>query len=72
MYEALELAFKLHGHDARKSSQIPYVAHLLHVCALVLQDGGDEDEVISSPLKHRNHLKINSNGWSKNWKAWQA
>ena len=50
MYEALELAFKLHGHDARKSSQVPYLAHLLHVCALVLQDGGDEDEAVAALL----------------------
>jgi (p)ppGpp synthase/HD superfamily hydrolase len=50
MYEALELAFKLHGHDLRKSSQVPYIAHLLHVCALVLQDGGDEDEAIAALL----------------------
>lgn len=50
MYEALELAFKLHGHDARKSSQVPYLAHLLHVCALVIQDGGDEDEAVAALL----------------------
>lgn len=50
MYEALELAFKLHGHDTRKSSPVPYIAHLLHVCALVLQDGGNEDEAVAALL----------------------
>ena len=50
MYEALELAFKLHGHDTRKSSDVPYIAHLLHVCAMVLQDGGDEDEAVAALL----------------------
>jgi (p)ppGpp synthase/HD superfamily hydrolase len=50
MYEALELAFKLHGHDTRKSSPVPYIAHLLHVCALVLQDGGEEDEAVAALL----------------------
>jgi (p)ppGpp synthase/HD superfamily hydrolase len=50
MYEALELAFKLHGRDVRKSSKVPYLAHLLHVCALVLQDGGSEDEAVAALL----------------------
>jgi (p)ppGpp synthase/HD superfamily hydrolase len=50
MYEALEQAFKLHGRDVRKSSQVPYLAHLLHVCALVLQDGGAEDEAVAALL----------------------
>jgi (p)ppGpp synthase/HD superfamily hydrolase len=50
LYEALQFTFKLHGHDARKESNIPYVAHLLSVCALVQQDGGDEDEAIAALL----------------------
>src|SRR5512143_2292667 len=47
LYEALQLAFRLHGHDARKSSPVPYLAHVLAVCALVQHDGGDEDEAIA-------------------------
>jgi (p)ppGpp synthase/HD superfamily hydrolase len=50
LYEALQLAFSLHGHDARKSSKIPVLAHLLSVCSLVQLDGGDEDEAIAGLL----------------------
>jgi (p)ppGpp synthase/HD superfamily hydrolase len=50
MYTALELAFRLHGHDARKESQIPYLAHLLSVCALVQLDGGSQEEAIAALL----------------------
>ena len=50
MYKALKLAFKLHGHDARKKSTVPYIAHLLAVCALVQLDGGIEDEAIAALL----------------------
>ena len=34
----------------RKGNQTPYIAHLLGVCALVLEDGGDEDEAIAALL----------------------
>ena len=50
LYNALELAYKLHGHDARKKSNVPYIAHLLAVCALVQLDGGSEDEAIAALL----------------------
>lgn len=50
LYTALELAFKLHGHDTRKKSNIPYLAHLLSVCALVQLDGGSEEEAIAAML----------------------
>ena len=50
LYAALELAFKLHGRDARKGCQVPALAHLLSVCALVQTDGGDEDEAIAALL----------------------
>jgi (p)ppGpp synthase/HD superfamily hydrolase len=50
LYEALHFTFKLHGHDARKAGNIPYMAHLLSVCALVQMDGGDEDEAIAALL----------------------
>src|SRR5512138_2784095 len=48
--DALNLAFELHGHGARKASPIPTLAHLLGVCALVQQNGGDEDEAIAALL----------------------
>ncbi|MFH2040034.1 MAG: HD domain-containing protein, partial [Chloroflexota bacterium] len=50
LYDALELAFKLHGHDARKKSNVPVMAHLLSVCALVQLDGGSEEEAIAALL----------------------
>ncbi|NWG14800.1 MAG: HD domain-containing protein [Acidobacteria bacterium] len=40
----------IHGKDGRKGTPIPYVAHLLGVCALVLADGGDEDEAVAALL----------------------
>jgi len=47
---ALEYAMLLHGNDVRKGTSIPYVAHLFGVCALVLLDGGTEEEAIGALL----------------------
>jgi GTP pyrophosphokinase len=48
--EALAWASALHRRQARKGPAVPYVAHLLAVCALVLEAGGDEDEAIAALL----------------------
>jgi (p)ppGpp synthase/HD superfamily hydrolase len=48
--EAVDLASRLHRHQSRKGTQTPYVAHLLAVCALVLENGGTEDEAIAALL----------------------
>ena len=48
--EALVYAARLHAHQTRKGTEIPYISHLLAVTALVLQDGGEEDEVIAALL----------------------
>ncbi len=49
--DALAYAARVHEHHTRKGPEgIPYVAHLLGVCALVLEDGGDEDEAIAALL----------------------
>jgi (p)ppGpp synthase/HD superfamily hydrolase len=48
--DALLFAVRVHDGDLRKGSEIPYVSHLLSVCALVLEDGGDEDEAIAALL----------------------
>ncbi len=48
--EALVYATQLHARQKRKGTHIPYVAHLLSVAALVLEDGGDEDEAIAALL----------------------
>ncbi len=46
---ALDLATALHGDQKRKTGD-PYIAHLLEVCACVLQGGGDEDQAIAALL----------------------
>jgi (p)ppGpp synthase/HD superfamily hydrolase len=48
--DALTYAAELHREQRRKGTDIPYVAHLLAVCALVLKEGGDEDEAIAALL----------------------
>ncbi len=47
---ALDYATRAHEEQMRKGSEIPYVSHLLAVAALVLEDGGDEDEAIAALL----------------------
>ncbi|GAB1541985.1 HD domain-containing protein [Scytonema sp. NUACC21] len=58
---ALVYATRLHAHQVRKSSDIPYISHLLSVAALVLEDGGDEDEAIAALL----HDAIEDQGGAK-------
>lgn len=48
--DALAFAHRLHRKQKRKTSGVPYVAHLLGVCALVIEDGGSEDEAIAALL----------------------
>jgi (p)ppGpp synthase/HD superfamily hydrolase len=48
--EALAFALELHGEQVRKTTSIPYISHLLSVSALVLEDGGTEDEAIAALL----------------------
>jgi (p)ppGpp synthase/HD superfamily hydrolase len=40
----------LHSGQCRRGTQIPYLAHLQAVAALVLEDGGSEDEAIAALL----------------------
>jgi len=47
---ALVYANRLHAEQMRKRSQVPYIAHLLGVTSLVLEDGGGEDEAIAALL----------------------
>jgi GTP pyrophosphokinase len=47
---ALQFASALHHEQARKGSNVPYVAHLMSVCGLVLEAGGDEDQAIAALL----------------------
>ena len=48
--DALQYATKLHARQTRKGTTIPYVSHLLAVTAIVLEDGGSEDEAIAALL----------------------
>ncbi len=47
---ALIYALQLHAEQKRKGTSIPYISHLLAVAALVLEDGGSEDEAIAALL----------------------
>ena len=47
---ALVYAAQLHQQQVRKCSGVPYISHLLSVAALVLEDGGNEDEAIAALL----------------------
>jgi len=48
--EALQYAARLHARQRRKGTPVPYISHLMSVAALVLEDGGDEDEAIAALL----------------------
>ena len=48
--EAIHYAIGVHADHIRKGSGVPYVAHVLGVTALVLEDHGDEDEAIAALL----------------------
>lgn len=47
---AVALASQIHGHERRPGTEIPYLAHLLVVTGLVIEDGGDEDQAIAAML----------------------
>ena len=48
--EALIFANRIHAQQKRKASGAPYLAHILGVTALVLEDGGSEEEAIAALL----------------------
>jgi GTP pyrophosphokinase len=48
--EALTYATQLHANQTRKSSGIPYIAHLLGVTSIALEYGANEDEAIAALL----------------------
>jgi (p)ppGpp synthase/HD superfamily hydrolase len=48
--EALGYAVEVHRHQLRPGTAIPYVAHPLAVCAIVLEAGGDEEQAIAALL----------------------
>jgi (p)ppGpp synthase/HD superfamily hydrolase len=48
--EALAYAATVHNGQRKKGTSIPYVSHLLAVCAIVLEHGGDEEEAVAALL----------------------
>jgi GTP pyrophosphokinase len=48
--DALVYANVVHRNQRRKSTEIPYVSHLLGVASIVLEFDGDEDEAIAALL----------------------
>jgi (p)ppGpp synthase/HD superfamily hydrolase len=48
--EALPYAARVHRHQRRKGTQVPYATHLLAVAAIVGENGGTEDEVVAALL----------------------
>lgn len=49
-FEALRLANDLHGGTRRPGTEIPFIAHLLIVTGLVLEEGGDEAAAVAAML----------------------
>jgi hypothetical protein len=47
---AFQFANEIHATQRRKGGGVPYISHLLSVCALVLEYGGDEDQAIGALL----------------------
>jgi GTP pyrophosphokinase len=47
---AMSYAALIHGTQKRKGTAIPYISHLMSVCALVMEFGGDEDQAVSGLL----------------------
>lgn len=48
--DAVLYALDVHGQQARKGTTIPYAGHLFGVASLVIDDGGDEAQVIAALL----------------------
>jgi (p)ppGpp synthase/HD superfamily hydrolase len=48
--EAFKFAHDLHRTQTRKGTSIPYISHLLAVSAIVIENGGDEDQAIGALL----------------------
>jgi (p)ppGpp synthase/HD superfamily hydrolase len=47
---AFDFAAREHQHQIRKTTDIPYISHLMSVAALVFENGGDEDQAIAGLL----------------------
>jgi GTP pyrophosphokinase len=50
LHEALDYAAEAHNGQLRKGTPNPYLGHLIGVCSLVLDYGGDEEQAIAGLL----------------------
>src|SRR2546423_10155883 len=48
--KALIYATRIHGGQLRKKTRIPYIAHILGVCAIAIEYGANETEAIAALL----------------------
>ena len=48
--DAFRYAHEVHASQQRKGTNAPYIAHLMGVASIVLDDGGSEDEAIAALL----------------------
>jgi uracil-DNA glycosylase len=49
---AVAYARTIHADQVRKGTQIPYLAHLLSVAALVIEDGASDEDIVIGALLH--------------------
>jgi (p)ppGpp synthase/HD superfamily hydrolase len=48
--EAFAFALEAHGEQRRKGTRVPYVSHVIRVCGLVLEHGGDARQAAAGLL----------------------
>lgn len=48
--DALAFALEAHGSQVRKGTKVPYVGHVIRVCGLVLEHGGDARQAAAGLL----------------------
>src|SRR5882672_329108 len=48
--DAITFAARLHDHQTRKGTEVAYLTHLMSVSALVMENGGDEEQGIAALL----------------------
>jgi len=70
-------AAALHSMQKRKGSDIPYISHLMAVCSMVLEQGGDEDQAIAALLHDavedqggQPTLRVIRRALANMWPAW--
>lgn len=50
LIQAFQFAAHEHRYQLRKGTKIPYISHLMSVSALVMENGGDDDQAIAGLL----------------------